>query len=41
MEKHRKVEGYVRSLKGKRVEGDGDNVEHMQEQVKRAMTERA
>ena len=32
-------EGYTRSLEGKRVEGDGDNVEHMWEQVKRAMVE--
>ena len=28
-----------RSLEGKRVEGDGDNVEHMWEQVKWAMVE--
>ena len=34
--------GYARSLEGKRVEGDGDNnVEHMWEQVKRAIVERA
>ena len=32
-------EGYVRSLEGKRVEGDEDNVEHMREQVKRAIVE--
>ena len=34
-------EGYARSLEGKRVEGDGDNVEHMWEQMKRAMVESA
>ena len=34
-------EGYARSVEGKRVEGDGDNVEHIWEQVKQAMVERA
>ena len=35
-------EGYARSLEGKGVEWDGDNnVEHMWEQVKRAMVESA
>ena len=34
-------EGYDRSLDGKRVEGDADNVEHIWEQVKRATVERA
>ena len=35
-------EGYDRSLEGKEVEFDGDNnVEHMLEQVKRAMVESA
>ena len=33
-------EGYARALEGTRVEGDRDNVEHMWEQVKRAMVER-
>ena len=32
---------YARSLEGKRVEGDGENVEHIWEQVKLAMNERA
>ena len=32
-------EGYVRSLQGKRLEGDGDNVEYMWEQAKQAMVE--
>ena len=32
-------EGYARSLEGKRVEGDGDNVKHMWEQVKWAMVQ--
>ena len=32
-------EGYARSLDGKRLEGDGDNVNHMWEQVKWAMVE--
>ena len=37
---HQYREGYVRSLEGKRVEWDRDNnVEHMWEQVKRAMVE--
>ena len=35
-------ERYTRPLKGKRIEGDGDNnVEHIWEQVKRAMVETA
>ena len=35
-------EGYARSFEGKGVEWDGDdNVEHMWEQVKRAMVESA
>ena len=34
-------EGYARSLEGRRVEGDGDNVEHMCEQVKRVIVESA
>ena len=40
MREYQYKEGYARSLGGKRVEGDGDNiVEHMWEQVKRAMVE--
>ena len=39
---HQYREGYARSLEGKGVEWDGDNnVEHMWEQVKRAMVESA
>ena len=35
---HQYREGYARSLEGKELEWDGDdNVEHMWEQVKRAM----
>ena len=34
-------EGYGRSFKGKRVEREGDNVEHMWEQVKWAMVKSA
>ena len=34
-------EGYARSLEGKRVERDVDNVKHMWEQVKRAMIKSA
>ena len=34
-------EGYARSLEGKRVKGDGNNVPHMWEQVKQAMVESA
>ena len=34
---HHYREGYVRSLERKRVEGDGNNVEHMWEKVKRVM----
>ena len=41
MRKDRYREGYVRALEGKRVEGDGDNVEYIWEQVKRAMVESA
>ena len=42
MREHQYKEGYDRSLEGKRVEWDGDNnVEHMWEQVKRAMVESA
>ena len=33
--------GYTRSLERKRIEGDDNNVEHMWEQVKRTMVERA
>ena len=32
-------EGYARSLEGKRVERDGDNVKHMWKQVKQVMIE--
>ena len=40
LRENRYREGYTRSLEGKRVEGDGDNnVEHMWEQVKRAMVQ--
>ena len=35
--KHRSKEGYARSLEGKGVEWNGDNVEHMWEQGKQAM----
>ena len=38
-DQHRKEN--ARSVEGKRVEGDGDNAEHMWEQVKRAMVESA
>ena len=34
-------EGYARRFEGKRVELGGDNVNHMWEQVKRAMVESA
>ena len=34
-------EGYTTSLEGKRVKGDGDNIEHMSEQVKRVIVESA
>ena len=34
-------EGYARSLERKRVEGNGDNPEHMWERVKRTMVESA
>ena len=38
LREHHHREGYVRSLEGKGVEWDGyNNVEHMWEQVKRAM----
>ena len=40
MREHQYREGYARSLEGKGIEWDGDNVEHMWEQVKRAMVER-
>ena len=39
LREHRYRKGYTRSHEGKRVEGDGDNVEHMWEQVKWAMVE--
>ena len=42
LREHQYRKGYARSLEGKGVEWDGyDNVEHMWEQVKRAMVERA
>ena len=42
LREHQYTEGYARSLEGKRVEWDGDNnVEHMWEQVKRAILENA
>ena len=42
LRQHQYREGYARSLERKRVEWDGDsNVEHMWEQVKRAMFESA
>ena len=42
LREHQYREGYVRSLEGKGVEWNGDNnVEHMLEQVKWAMVERA
>ena len=42
LREHQYREGYNRSLEGKGVECDGDdNVEHMWEQVKRAMVESA
>ena len=41
LRENRHREEYARSLEGKRVEGDGDNFEHMREQVKGAMVERA
>ena len=37
LKEHQYREGYIRSLEVKRVEGDGNNVEHMWEQVKQAM----
>ena len=38
LKEHQYIEGYARSLEGKDVEWDGDNiVEHMWEQVKWAM----
>ena len=39
--KHQHREGYGRSLEGKEIEWDGENVEYIWEQVKRAMTETA
>ena len=33
--------GFARSIEVKRVKGDGDNVEHMWEQVKRTMVRSA
>ena len=40
MREHQYREGYARSLEGKELEWDGNNnVEHMWEQVKRAMVE--
>ena len=42
LRKHQYRKGYAGSLEGKRVEWNGDNnVEHMWEQVKRAMVESA
>ena len=42
LREHQYRERYIRSLEGKGVEWDGDNnVEHMWEQVKRAMVESA
>ena len=42
LRKHQYREGYARSLEGKGIEWDGDNnVEHIWEQVKRAMAESA
>ena len=39
---HQYREGYAKSLKGKRVEWDGENnVEHMWEKMKRALVESA
>ena len=38
LREHQYREGYARSLEGKEVEWDGgNNIEHMWEQVKRAM----
>ena len=34
-------EGYIKSFEGERIEGDGDNVKHMGEQVIQAMVESA
>ena len=40
--KDRYKKGYIRSLEEKRIEGDGDNnVQHIWEQVKRAIAESA
>ena len=42
LREHQYKEEYFRSLEGKELECDGDNnVEHMREQVKRAMVESA
>ena len=42
LKEHQYREEYARSLKGKRVEWDGENnVKHMWEQVKRAVVESA
>ena len=42
LKEHQCREGYARSLEGKGVEWDGNNnIEHMWEQVKRAMVESA
>ena len=41
LRKHLYREGYARSLEGKRVEWEDDNVERMWEQVKQAMVESA
>ena len=41
LREHQYREGYARSLEGKRLERDGDNVKHMWEQVKRVMVESA
>ena len=39
LREHQDREGYARSLEGKGVEWDGDNLEHILEQVKHAMVE--
>ena len=41
LREHQYREGFVRFLEGKGVEWDGDNIEHMWEQVKRPMVESA
>ena len=39
LRENRYKEGYAKSLEGKRVEGDGDNIEQMRKQMKWAMVE--